>query len=40
MSWLNVVWLRNEHVVVEAVYACFGVAGEGTPKVDVFVGLW
>ena len=38
MTLLNVVWLRHAHVVVEGVYACFGVAGEGAPKVDVCVG--
>ena len=38
MSWLNVVWLRHEHVVAEAKYACFVVVGESAPKVNVFMG--
>ena len=36
MGWLDVVWLRDENVVVEAMCACFGDAGE---KVGVFVGV-
>ena len=34
MGWLDVGWLRDEDVVVEAVWACFGNANV---EVDVFV---
>ena len=36
MAWLDDAWLRDEDVVVEAVCACFGDAGD---KVGVFVGF-
>ena len=39
MSWVNVVWLCQEHVVVETVCACFVVVCESAHNVDVFVGI-
>ena len=36
MGWLDVRWLRDEDVIVEAVWACFGNA---SVEVDVFVGV-